>query len=305
MLGVMGDRGKGWRSLAGLSCCCVLALTGCGPLGHAADGRIGVVAGENVWGNIAAQLGGDRVAVTSLINDPGTDPHEYESDVHAAAAVADANVVIENGLGYDDFLTKLLSASPGNERTVLTVSAAAGVKADNANPHLWYGPGFVIAAARAIEGAFAKASPADAGRFRAHLRTFLAGEQRVVSVLHQIKAKYAGSAIAYTERVPGYLLAAAGLRLGVPASFPQAIEDGTDPSPRDNAAFEKALTGHRVKALIYNSQVTDPVTKQLRDLATTSGIPVVDMTETLPPTEPDYQTWQADQARALLAALGG
>jgi zinc/manganese transport system substrate-binding protein len=162
-----------------------------------------------------------------------------------------------------------------------------------------------VTAARAFEAAFARAVPAAAGTFRANLGAFEAGEHRVSDVIARIRAKYAGSRVAYTEPVPGYLLDAAGLRLGIPASFARSIEDGNDPSPADNAAFETALTSHTVKVLIYNAQVSDAATEHLRDLAAGSGIPVVGMSETVPATQRDFQTWQADQARALLAALGG
>jgi len=301
----MGTSTIGRRTILALGTCGLLGLAACGPPAHTAGGRIAVVAGENFWGNIAAQIGGDRVAVTSIISDPGTDPHEYESDVHDAAAIADARLVLVNGLGYDDFLPKLLAASPSGERTVLTVADVLGVKGGNPNPHLWYGPAYVITAAHAIEAALARSRPGDANTFRANLGAFLAGEQRVVDVLNRIKAKYLGTPIAYTERVPGYLLDAAGLKLGTPASYSQSIEAGNDPGPADSTAFEHALSGHTVKVLIYNAQVTDSATKHLRDLARSSGVPVVGMSETLPPSEPDFQTWQADQARALLAALGG
>jgi zinc/manganese transport system substrate-binding protein len=124
-------------------------------------------------------------------------------------------------------------------------------------------------------------------------------------VIDQIKSKYGGQAIAYTERVPGYLVDAAGLRLGVPASFSQAIEDDNDPSPADTAAFQVALKDHKVKALLYNAQATSPITQRLEDLARSSGVPIVGVTETMPPGAKNFQTWQADQARTLLAALGG
>jgi zinc/manganese transport system substrate-binding protein len=301
----MGFHQAGRRRLAGLSAAGLVVLASCGSPGPAADGRIRVVAGANFWGNIAAQIGGNRAEVTSIIRDPNTDPHDYEADVHTAAALAGARVVIENGLGYDDFLRKLLSASPARHRTVLVAADAVGVTGRSANPHLWYGPRYAVTVARAIESALARADPADARTFRANLARFLAGEQRVVRIVDRIKAKYAGTEVAYTERVPGYLLAAAGLRLGTPASFSQSVEDGNDPGPADAAAFDEALTGRAVKVLIYNAQVTDAATKHLRDVARTAGIPVVGMTETLPAAEHDYQTWQAEQAGALLAALGG
>lgn len=301
----MGIHTAARRALAGLGAAGLVVLAACGSPAHSTGGKLRVVAGENFWGNIAAQIGGDQVDVTSIIRDPNTDPHEYEADVHTAAALAGARLVIENGLGYDDFLHKLLSAGPAKHRTVLVAADVVGVTGRSANPHLWYGPSYATTMARAIEAALARAEPAGAGAFQANLARFLAGEQAVVRVIDRIRATYAGTEVAYTERVPGYLLTAAGLRLGTPASFSQSIEDGNDPSPADAAAFDHALTDRAVQVLIYNAQVTDAATKHLRDVATTAGVPVVGMTETLPPADRDYQTWQADQARALLGALGG
>jgi zinc/manganese transport system substrate-binding protein len=269
-----------------------------------AGGKLGVVAAENFWGNIAAQIGGDTVEVTSIISDPETDPHEYETNAKDGAAIASAGFVIENGAGYDDFVGKLLKASPKSDREVLDVADVVGAGKDP-NPHLWYNPAYVTKAAQAIEAQLAEEDPAHAAAYEANLATFLAGEQQVVGVIDQIKAKHAGEQIAYTERVPGYLIEAAGLRLGTPASFSQAIEDGNDPSPGDDAKFQLALEHHEVKALLYNAQVTSPITQRLKSLASSSGIPVVGVTETMPPNEKNFQAWQADQARALLAALGG
>jgi zinc/manganese transport system substrate-binding protein len=268
------------------------------------EGRVGVVAAENFWGNIASQIGGDHVEVNSIISDPNTDPHEYETNASAAAAIARASFVIENGVGYDDFVDKLLDASPKNDREVLKIADVVGASSD-ANPHLWYDPDYVTKAAQAIEGQLAKKDPAHTAAYQANLASFLTGEQHVVDIIGQIRAKHGGDQIAYTERVPGYLIDAAGLKLGTPASFSQSIEDGNDPSPADNAAFQVALKDHKVKALLYNAQVTSPVTQQLRELAKNSGVPVVGVTETLPPDEKNFQTWQTDQAQALLTALGG
>ncbi|MEP7178327.1 MAG: zinc ABC transporter substrate-binding protein [Pseudonocardiales bacterium] len=292
------------RLVAALSACGLLGLAACGSVTSRSGDKIGVVAAENFWGDIAAQIGGDRVAVASLIRD-AVDPHEYESTVDDAAAVSGAKVVLVNGLGYDDFMRKLVAASPSGHRTVITVSDIVDVRGANQNPHLWYDPTYVIEAARAIEAVLAKASPRDARTFRANLEICLHREQQVVDIIDQIRAKYAGYAVAYTERVPGYLVSAAGLKLETPLSFSLSLEDGNDPSPRDNAAFERALTDRTVRVLIYNDQVADSMTKHLRDLATRSGVPVVSMTETMPSTEPNLQTWQAHQAGALLAALGG
>ena len=178
-----------------------------------ASGKLGVVAAENFWGNITAQIGGDTVEVTSIISNPETDPHEYETNARDGAAIAGASFVIENGLGYDDFVDKLLKASPNSDREVLKVADVVGASG-SANPHLWYNPDYVTKAAQAIEAQLAKEDPAHASAFQANLATFLKGEQGVVDVIDQIKAKYSGDEIAYTERVPGYLVDAAGLKIG-------------------------------------------------------------------------------------------
>ena len=275
-----------------------------GATSHAPAGKLGVVAAENVWGDIAQQIGGDTVQVTSIISDPNTDPHQYESSARDGAAIAGASFVIQNGAGYDEFINKLLAATPKSHREVLDVATVVGAGHD-ANPHLWYSPDYVRKAAQAIQEQLATEDPAHAAAYRSNLATFRQGEQQVVDVIDEIRSKYEGQVIAYTERVPGYLVEAAGLGLGTPASFSKAIEDDSDPSPADVAAFDAALKEHKVKALLYNAQVTSPTTQRLKDLARSNGVPIVGVTETMPPGAKNFQTWQADQARALLAALGG
>jgi zinc/manganese transport system substrate-binding protein len=276
-----------------------------GAASAAGKGRLAVVAGENTWGDILRQIGGRDVSVTSVIDDPNTDPHEYESTVGDAAAVEHAKLVVRNGAGYDDFLARLLGASHPAGRVELDVADIVGVHGSNPNPHLWYDPGYTQAAARAFEAELATLDPAHASDFRANLQNFLAGEQQVVSLVDEIAAKYRGTPVGYTERVGGYLLDACGLRLATPAGFAQAVEDGNDPSPLDNAIFEDAITKRRIRVLVYNAQVSDQLTAHLKKLATSSHIPIVGMSEMLPSSERDYQSWQADQARALLEALGG
>jgi zinc/manganese transport system substrate-binding protein len=277
-------------------------LTGCGSSSSSSGGTIDVVAGTNVWGNIAAQIGGDRVTVRSILTDPNADPHLFESDVRAAAAVAKARLVIANGLGYDDFLGKLLSA--GHRRGMVKVTVADIVHApDNANEHLWYSPAYALATARAIAAALEHLDPAGVAMYRQNLATFESSETQVTAVIDRIKATYNGAPVAYTEPVPGYLIEAAGLHLGTPAGFSRALAEGTDPTPSDSSAFEHALTAHTVRALLYNSQVTDAETKRLKNLAEQGGVPIVGVSETLPHGQ-NYQQWQAAQARALLTALG-
>ena len=283
-------------------------LAACGsasPAALSSGGRVTVVAAENQWGDIAAQIGGSHATVTSIITDPNADPHSYESDPRDASAVSNATFVVQNGGGYDDFITKLLSTNPSSSRDVLNLAQAVGATGSNPNPHIWYSPAYVTAAARAIEAHLASHDPTDAAAFQANLQTFLAAYQPYIDTLATIKAKYAGSPIAYTERVPGYLVQASGLRLATPASFAQAVEDGNDPSPSDTQTMDNAVSQKKVKALLYNAQVTSPVTQHVRDLASAAGLPVVGVAETIPAGEPTFQKWQVDQARAILAALGG
>jgi zinc/manganese transport system substrate-binding protein len=283
-------------------------LAGCGGSSApsaAAGGRLAVVAAENFWGDITNQIGGSHVTVTSIIVDPNADPHSYETDPRSAAAVNNASLVIENGAGYDDFVDKLLSTNASTGRDVLSIAQTVGVSGNNPNPHLWYNPGYVTAAAHAIETHLASHDQAHAAEFQANLQTFLAAYQPYIDTLAAIRARHGGTPIAYTERVPGYLVEKAMLRLATPASFAQSIEDGNDPSPADTAAMDNAMTDRLVKVLLYNAQVTSPTTQKVRDLATANGIPVVGVAETIPAGEPNFQAWQIHQALAILAALGG
>ena len=280
----------------------VSVLAGCGSVPGAGSGPIQVVAGENFWGDVAAQIGGSHVKVTSVISNPDDDPHEYESSSRNAIAVATSRLVIENGLGYDDFMGKLVDSS-GAHPKVIDVADVLGVGGDDPNPHLWYDTAKLPEVAAAIAADLGALDPKHKGVFEANAKTFDTSLQPLLDVIAQIKSQYAGTKIAYTERVPGYLVDAAGLELGVPASFTQAVEDGSDPSPRDTVAFDDAIKNRTVKVLLYNAQVTDTQTTQIKQLAATSGVPVVGVTETMPPSYQHIQDWQLAQARDLLTAL--
>ncbi len=270
-----------------------------------APGVVRVVAAENFWGDIAAQIGGAHVAVTSIITDPNVDPHMHESNPHDAAALSSAQLVIENGLGYDDFIDKLLAAGHKSGRTVLSIENVLAIDGRNPNPHVWYDTAQLPAVVDAIRGALATADPVDAPTFAANAKTFDDSLTPLLNTIAHIKTAYAGTAIAYTERVPGYLVAAAGLVLSSPAGFSQAIEDGNDPSPGDTAAFDAAITDHQVKVLLYNSQVTDAQTDKIKQLAHDAGVPTIGVAETIPKTDSNFQAWQLRQDKELLAALGG
>jgi zinc/manganese transport system substrate-binding protein len=288
----------------------VLAVTGCSSTTAASassgssSGVIKVVAGENFWGNIISQIGGSHVSVSSIVSDPNADPHEYEASAANAAALASANFVLENGIGYDDFMSKLLNASPSANRDVLSVQKILNITGPNPNPHVWYDTARLPQVSAAIVKELSKLDPKNSASFAANGKKFDASLQPILNVISEVKAKYAGTEIAYTERVPGYFVQAAGLKLGVPVTFTQAIEDGSDPSPADTAAFDAAITNKTVKVLLYNGQVTDQQTDNLKTLATNSGVPIVGVTETLPTTDKNFQAWQLRQDTEVLKALG-
>lgn len=282
------------------------ATTGCGN-GMPANtpGVVRVVAAENFWGDIAKQIGGSHVDVTSLISDPNVDPHTYQSDPRDAAAVSTAQLVIENGLGYDDFVDDILATGGGSDRRVLSVQNVLHITASGANPHVWYWTARLPQVANAIAAQLSALDPSDATAFSRGRTRFVASLKPLLATIASINTEYAGTKIAYTERVPGYLVQSAGLVLGTPASFSQAIEDGNDPSPQDTATFDTDITSRAVKVLLYNAQVVDAQTTQIKALAVSAGVPVVGVTETMPPSYPDFQAWQLAQDRALLAALVG
>jgi zinc/manganese transport system substrate-binding protein len=276
-------------------------LSACGS-STKAGGKLDVVAAEDVYGDIASQIGGSHVAVTSLLTSPSADPHLFEPGTSSALTVAGAKVVLQNGLGYDAFMTRLEDSSPSSSRSVVTTADVLGIHGKDANPHLWYDVPRLDRIAGAISGAFVRADPSHADAYRRGLHRFersLAPLRREVAA---IRTRFHGTPVAYTEPVPGYLVAAAGLRNLAPDSFTRPIEEGTEPSPSAVAAMSELVAQHRVRVLLYNAQAVSPITARLRAAAQKAGIPVVPVTETLPPHR-SFQQWQVAQARALAAAL--
>jgi zinc/manganese transport system substrate-binding protein len=284
----------------------VLALAGglsaCSASSGGSRGALRVVAGENVWGDLARQIGGSHVEVTSLINSPDADPHLFAPGTRNELAVAQASVVIVNGANYDPFMSRLLSASPSSSRKVVTAADALHVTGSNPNPHLWYDAPRLPIVIHAIANAFAAARPAQAADYQQGAIKTIARLQPLERAVQQLKASDAGDPVAYTERVPGYLLADAGLQILTPPGFAKSIEDGTDPSFSDTAAMRALITEHRIKVLLYNDQAVSPITQQLQSLAAANGVAVVPVTETMPPRD-TFESWQLGQVRALAAAL--
>jgi len=279
-----------------------LLLSACGSSTGASSRELEVVAAENVYGNIAAQIGGPQVSVTSILTSPSADPHLFEPGTSTGLAVADAKIVLQNGLGYDAFMTRLEDAAPSKSRIVVTMADVLGVHGKDANPHLWYDVPRLDRIATAIAAAFAQADPSHTVAYRRGLHRF---ERSLAPLRHEVattRARFGGAPVAYTEPVPGYLVAAAGLRNLAPDSFTRLIEEGAEPSASAVAAMSTLVSDHRIRLLLYNSQAVSPITARLRAAAQDAGIPVVPVTETLPP-HLTFQQWQLGQARALAAAL--
>ena len=288
--------------VAGVITVASLGLAGCAGASTSAPDVVHVVAAENFWGNITSQIGRRDVAVTSLITNPNADPHLFETDAADAATLAHAQVVIENGAGYDTWMGSLLGADGGSPR-IVNAATVLHITGRDPNPHLWYDIPRVPTVAAAIAGALEKAAPADGAAFKAHLATFDASLAPLNSTLATIKAHFHSVPVAYTERVPGYALAAADLDVKTPPGFARAIEDGTDPGPADTLAMQKLLTDHDINVLLYNVQTVTPVTTQIRALARSHDIPVVGVSETMPAGAASYQQWQESQLTNLLHAL--
>ncbi|MFL5955326.1 MAG: metal ABC transporter solute-binding protein, Zn/Mn family [Gaiellaceae bacterium] len=271
-----------------------LALAACG--GGSKSGALPVVASSNVYGDIVSQIGGSHVSVKSILTDPSADPHLFEPGTANGLAVSKARVVVQNGLGYDDFMTKLENAAPSSKRHVLVVADAIP---HTSNPHLWYDVPAMPRVAAAIARELAAADPKHAADYRAGERRFAASLAPVIAAIHALPA---GAPVAYTEPVPGYLAEAARLRNLAPDSFTRQIEEGNEPSAGAVSEMNALITQHRIKVLLYNQQAVSPITSRLRKLALREKIAVVPITETLPP-HLDYQQWQLGQIDALKRAL--
>lgn len=289
--------------------CCTLSLgllaAACGTAAPDAvgAGRLKVVAAESPWGKIAAAIGGGNAQVTSLVAAANVDPHEYQPTAAAAASVAEAAVVVDNGLGYDDFMNRLLATGASGPRRVVTAATVLHVTGPDANPHLWYALVRVPEVAHAIEVAMAHADPAHAANYRARLVAFDRSLQPVLRQVQAIARHHAGAPVAQTERVAGYLLSEAGLRMVSPVGFALSVEAGQSPSASDTALMDQLLADRGIDALILNTQTQTPVTENVRARAAAAGLPVVDVTETVQPPTSSFVRWQAEQVATLAAAL--
>jgi zinc/manganese transport system substrate-binding protein len=282
----------------------VLASCAIGSPGRTQPGdKIAVVAAENFWGSIARQLGGDRVSVTSIIDNPNADPHDYEPTADDARSVATARFVIENGVGYDPWAQRLIDANPLEGRDVLNVGSLVGAQAGD-NPHRWYSPDDVQQVIDAITAEYQKLASGEAAYFRSLRTTFedqgLAAYHRVIA---QIRSSYAGTPVGASESIFAMLAPALGLDLITPPSFLTAIGEGTEPTAADKATIDRQITTHRIDVYVYNRQNATPDIQRQIEEARAAGIPVTTITETLVPASAMFQAWQVRQLEALKRAL--
>jgi zinc/manganese transport system substrate-binding protein len=262
---------------------------------------INVVAAENFYGDLVQQLGGNKVQVLSILSDPNTDPHEYESSVQDAKAIAKAQIVIKNGDGYDTWIDKLLSASPNKNRVVLTASDIANHKLPD-NPHVWYGIDNMPTIAGKVTSSLKKADPADSVFFDSNLVKFNNSLNPINQTIQDINSKFNGTQVGLTETIYLYQTQPEGLNVLTPFSFEKAIAEGNDPSADDVAKTNDQIAKKQVKILIYNVQTVTPITTNLQNQAKQLNIPVVSVSETMPQGK-HYQSWMMDQLVSLENAL--
>jgi zinc/manganese transport system substrate-binding protein len=261
-----------------------------------------LVAAENFYGDIARQIGGDRVAVTSIMSNPDQAPHLFETTPSIVKQIADAQIVIFNGADYDTWMEKLLKAAPRPGRLTVHVAALTGHKAGD-NPHLWYDPSVMVAVARLLEADLAKADRAHGKDYGARLAAFEASLKPINDKIAAIRAKYAGAPVTASEPVFGYMAQALGLKMRN-EQFQLSVMNDTEPSARDIAAFERDLKDHKVRVMFYNKQASSKIVQRLVELARAAKVPVVGVTE-MQPANMSFQDWMLGQLNDTDKALAG
>jgi len=308
--GARARRGAGRRPLGILLLAVIAAVTAtvaaaCSVAATAAsnDGKIVAVGAENQYADVISQVGGEYVQASAIMSNPNTDPHSFEASIAVAREVGNAQLIVQNGIGYDDFMNSIESASPSSGRTVINVQRLLKLPDSTPNPHLWYDPATMPRVADAIAGALSAIQPSHAAYFAANAAAFKASLQPLTAAIASFKAAYPGTTVATTEPVADYLLTALGADNLTPWTFQAAIMNGVDPSPQ-NVAVQRALfTGHKVRVFLYNQQVTDALTQSFITLAEQNHIPVVGVYETMPVPGYDYQTWMRTEVQDLREAV--
>ena len=301
----MNARGRCSRLLLVVSTVLAAAtLAGCGAGGAAvaAHGKILAVGAENEYGDVIAQVGGRYVDVSSIMSNPNTDPHTFEASPSVAQTISSAQLVVQNGVGYDDFMGKLESASSSGSRKVIDAQTLLGLPDSTPNPHLWYSPKTMPAVARAVATDLAAIQPSHAAYFRAGARRFVASLRPLSAAIARLRRSFPHATAATTEPVADYLLQAAGIVNLTPFPLQADIMNGTDPAPQAISLQQGLFSSHRAQVFVYNQQVTDTVTQTFLADAQRAHVPVVGVYETMP-TGYHYQSWMIAELAALRRAL--
>jgi zinc/manganese transport system substrate-binding protein len=278
------------------------AIAGCALGAPAFADPVKVVAAENFYGDMASQIGGANVAVTSILASPDDDPHLFEASPATARALADAKIVIVNGVDYDPWMEKLLGANKAPGRTEILVSALVGRKPGD-NPHLWYDPAAMKAAARTRVGDLIAVDPTHKADYEQGGAKFVQSLKPLDDKIATMRKSYAGQPVTASEPVFGYQAKLIGLDVRN-EKYALAIMNNAEPTPSQVAAFENDLKGKKVKAMLYNAQASEPAVAKLVQMAKDNSIPVVGVSETEPPNS-TYQDWMIGQLNALDKALSG
>jgi zinc/manganese transport system substrate-binding protein len=265
--------------------------------------KITAIGAENEYADVIAQVGGKYVQASSIMSNPNTDPHTFEASPAIAREITAAKLVVQNGVGYDNWATTIENADPSGSRKVINVQQLLGLPDSTPNPHLWYKPTTMPAVASAIATDLAQIDPAHASYYKANAASFTASLAAWTNALAAFKAAHPNTPVATTEPVADYMLQAAGADNLTPFTFQADVMNGTDPSPQDTALQDSLFTQHKVKVFLYNQQVTDSLTESFIKLATENGIPVVGVYETMPTPGYTYQTWMAAEVNALNKAV--
>jgi zinc/manganese transport system substrate-binding protein len=293
------------RAGATASAAVALLITACGggSQGPSTPGVVNVIGTENEYANVLSQIGGTHVHVSSILNNPNTDPHTYEASPSVAQEVSAAALIVQNGVGYDHFMDNIEAASPNSSRKVIVVQNLLGLPASSPNPHLWYAPTTMPKVAQAIAAALAALQPANTSSFQSNLQQFNASLTPWFNAIAAFKAGDGGTRVATTEPVADYLLQAMGADNLTPFTFQADIMNGVDPAPQDISLENGFFANHLVKVFCYNQQVVSSLTSSIRLNAKKSGIPVVGVYETMPTPGYDYQTWMLAEVRAIQNAV--
>jgi zinc/manganese transport system substrate-binding protein len=271
--------------------------------GGGADGRLKVVAAENFWGSIATQLGGRRVSVSSIIVNPSTDPHSYEPSAADARRMAGAKLAIVNGIGYDNWAPKLLGASPVDGRVVLNVGDLLGLQTGE-NPHQWYAPASVRRVIAQVVADYDKLDPGGAAYYAQREKAFeTVSLARYDKLRTEIRMRYGGTPVGYSESIFRPLGEDLGLRLSTPYSFAKAVAEGTDVTAQDKRTVDEQAEGRQIKVWVFNSQNVTPDVQRVNELAKAAGIPIATVTETLDPAGETFEQWQVKELEGLRQAL--